>query len=128
MHAGSFEYVFDYKAKKIEIAEVKLSGIETTYSGTIELAEGVSLAALISGDKHAINKLQRLEGNVTLSPEVLTQLKTEYNLDIEINDESGKMIISTKKHVKNLINILNDDHLMSSLTDGKYNVHSKKKV
>jgi hypothetical protein len=128
LNASLFEYLFDYKAKKLEIADVQLNNIQTTFSANIEIAEGVNLSELLGGDKFAINKLQKLDGRVTLSPEKLQYLKDEFNLEIDINAESGKMVVATKKHLKHLINILNDDHLTSGITEGKYNVQSKKQV
>ena len=128
LSSSHFEHIFDYREQKQAIAEIKLTTIETTYAALIDMEEGVNLASLLSGDRHALNKLQKLEGNISLTPTKLAQLKLEFNLDIDLDGDSGKLKIYNKKDAKALIGILNDDHLASGLTDTKYNVHSKKKV
>lgn len=129
LHNGNFEYLFDYKTQMVAIAEIKLTNIETRHAEFIELEDGKSLSVLLAGDAHALRKLQKLEENsITLTPTKLNELKDSHNLDIELNVDTGKMKVLSKKDAKTLINILNDDYLSSSLTAEKYAVQSKKKV
>lgn len=124
----AFEYIFDYQDKKADIAEEKLTQIETSCLGSILLEEGKTLSALLAGDKTAINKLQKLDENSTLNTATLPKIKLEWDRDIKIDPSTGKMIIETKGDVKELINILNDDYLLSNVTAGRYAVHSKRKI
>ncbi|HYG83408.1 MAG TPA: Kiwa anti-phage protein KwaB-like domain-containing protein [Verrucomicrobiae bacterium] len=129
LHPGHFEALFDYETQKVAIASIKLGGIESRHAANIELEDGTTLESLLAGDKVALNKLQKLEdNNITLSQIKLQELKDSHDLDIELNTETGKMIIKNKRDAKSLISILNDDYLSSNLTSSNYAAQSKKKV
>jgi len=128
LNQNHFEYIFDYQEKKASIATEKLTAIEEAYADNIVIDGGKSLIELLNGDKRAINKLQMLDYSMELNQAILTKIKLEYDVDIKLDTKSGKMIIENKKDVKELINILNDDYLLSDLTKGKYTVQSKKKI
>ena len=128
LNQNHFEYIFDYQEKKAAVASDKLTDVEKTYANNLIIKEGKTLMELIAGDKRAINKLQVLDYSIDLNEAVLTKIKLEWDVDIKIDASTGKMIIEEKKDVKELINILNDDYLLSDLTKGKYAASSKRKV
>lgn len=128
LNQNHFEYIFDYQEKKAAIANEKLVDIERKYADSLLIAEGKTLTDLLAGDKRAINKLQLLDYSIELNEAVLTKIKLGWDVDLKIDTKVGKMIIEEKKDVKHLINILNDDYLLSDLTKGRYATTSKKKV
>ncbi len=89
----------------------------------------VRLIDKTKGDLKKIKKLAdvlRCGYYTQLTPEKIDNIKNEFNLkDLEL-DENGKIIVSSS-NIWTILKVLHDDYLKSSLTNNKYEVHSKKK-
>ena len=124
-----FEKIFGYREQKREIANKKLDEIEKKYAGIILLPDDQSLSELIDGDVPTINKLLMLNlDELSDSSDSAYSVNEEYKLNLDIDDNTGKMCIKSKKDAKSFVALVNDDFLQSSMTGKKYAAHSKKNI
>ena len=122
---SSFELLFSFnESYKKEVISRKNELIDIFDSEEMEL-----LIDKTKGDLKKIKKLAdviRCGYYTQLTPEKIDNIKNEFNLkDLEL-DENGKIIVSSS-NVWTVLKVLHDDYLKSSLTNNKYEVHSKKK-
>ena len=71
-----------------------------------------------SGENNILNSISK--------EKLLEFVKNNPHYSIKVNTEN-KLILNTKKAIQNFIKILNEEILISKLTNTEYEVHSKNK-
>lgn len=119
---GKLERLFGYNAKKQSIADKKVRAIEAQFR--LSFADDLTLQGLISGNRTAINKLQKLDPSA-VKQDALMDLAEELGLDLML-DQDGAIIIMNQRDLNTFINLLNDDYVESQLTGQRYEIKSKR--
>lgn len=125
LEPGPFEYIFDYKQKKIELAEQKSYEITKSIESSLTLPTGKSLWDFIGNQKRLIDKLQKLDVTAMPTPEQLMTTNQKYGLALDVTD--GKLHVSTAAEAKKLVTAINEDYV-ESVTGKKFETHSKERV
>ncbi|HWT55992.1 MAG TPA: Kiwa anti-phage protein KwaB-like domain-containing protein [Candidatus Microsaccharimonas sp.] len=116
--------LFGYDAKEASIAEAKVREIEEHFQ--LSFAEGLSMQALVKGNRSVIKKLQKIE------PMLMTQsAMMDHAEEMGVNlmtDPNGKIIIMDEKDMKLFVDLLNDDIMESPVTGIRYEIKAKREL
>lgn len=115
------ESLFGYNAKKYGIAVKKMQMIGETFKLSYQEE---SLEEMVKGKKSLVNKLQKLEPNVTDQTKLLEHAD-EMGVELMLDDK-GAIILMDDKDLSKFVNLLNDDYYESPLTGIRYEIQSKK--
>lgn len=122
-----FEKALLYEEIKQEIAK---EALEEIYH--IDIIENFDdFQQMLIDDKHSINKLTKLKAKRYFREKTFEDYRRiidRYNINIELDEAEEKFIITNKAQAKLLVKVLNDDYLMSELTEIKYSAHSKETI
>lgn len=120
----NFEKALLYQSVKQAVAEETLDAI-----GEIGFVENFDqVKNFLKDDYHSINKLNKIKEKPyfqTLTFAKCKQIIEDYNVEIDVDDANNKFDITSKAQAKHFIKVLNDDYLLSELTDLKYAANSK---
>ena len=114
--------LFGYDAKEASIAAQKVREIENQFD--LSYAEGLSLQALVKGNKAAIKKLQKVEPSQVKQADLVDHAE-ELGVPI-MTDDNGAIIIMDEKDMIRFVNLLNDDYIESPLTGLRYEIKAKR--
>lgn len=117
-----FERLFSYDYQKTMIAEAKIKAIEEKYN--LVLPDGLTIQTLARERKRTLTKLQKLE-----LPEMSQKELIEYAdiMQLELmTDENGAIIIMDGNDLDMFLGLLNEDYMLASVTNKRYEVLSKK--
>lgn len=117
-----FERLFSYDYQKIMIAEAKIKAIEAKYA--LSLPDGLTIQTLARERKRTLAKLQKLE-----LPEMSQAELVEYadTMQLELmTDEKGAIIIMDGNDLDMFLGLLNEDYMLASVSNKRYEVLSKK--
>jgi hypothetical protein len=120
----NFEKALLYQQVKQEVAEATLNDISQI--GLVEDFDKVK--EFLKDDYHSINKLNKIKERPyfkTLTFATCKQIIQDYNIKIDIDEANGKFNLTTKEQAKLFIKLLNDDFLISEMTNAKYDATSK---
>lgn len=120
---SKFERLFGYSAKKYAVAEEKIRAIEAQYK--LRLPEGMTLTDLARDNASLINKLQKVEPDMTSQEKLIEQSDT-MELGLMSDDASGEIILMDAKDAGKFIDLLSDDYLTSEMTGIHYIVKGKR--
>lgn len=82
----------------------------------------------LKDDYHSINKLNKIKEKPyfeTLTFAKCKKIIEDYNVAIDIDEDNNQFNITSKAQAKHFIKVLNDDYLLSELTEIKYAANSK---
>lgn len=120
---SKFERLFGYSAKKYAVAEEKIKEIQANFK--LSLPDGMTLEDMVRDSKPLINKLQKVEPDMTTQDKLIEQADA-MELELMTDDAAGAIILMDNKDATKFINLLSDDYMMSDMTGIKYLVKSKK--
>lgn len=120
---SKFERLFGYSAKKYAIAEEKIKAINANFK--LSLPDGMTLDDMVRDNKPLINKLQKVEPDMTTQDKLLEQADA-MELELMTDDAAGAIILMDHKDATKFVNLLSDDYMTSDMTGIKYLVKSKK--
>lgn len=123
----NFEKALLYDEVKRVVAKTALDEIEET--NLVEDFDRVK--DFLKDDFHSINKLNKIKEKPyfkKLTFNKCKQIINDYGVDIEMDNANSKFKISNKQQAKLFIKVLNDDFLMSEMTELKYAANSKEGV
>jgi hypothetical protein len=124
----SFEDIFDYLKQYKRHANGVLTGIDDSELRIHNMDDFVDS---ILGDRRVLRKMKSIEERElynSMKRKDVEGIVQEYDLSIEVEtDEAGEWGITIPDMRKKweVIRLLNDDHLESSLTDSQYQVYGK---
>lgn len=120
----NFEQALLYQEVKHAIAEETLDAIgERNFIENFE-----QVRDFLKDDYHSINKLNKIKEKPyfkTLSFANCKRIIEEYKVPIDIDETNNKFNITSKAQAKHFIKVINDDYLLSELTNLKYAANSK---
>ncbi|AUG46428.1 DUF4868 domain-containing protein [Haloarcula taiwanensis] len=118
-----FKYFVEYRQKANEVFDALDDGEITIHNlGEFESA--------VNGDRSALRKMVEVERRGLYQELERDQVQTvidEFDLDVDVatvDDEWG-LIMPSKGDKKDLISLLNDDHLYSQITENRYQARGK---
>ncbi len=120
---SKFERLFGYSAKKYAVAEEKIKEINANFK--LSLPDGMTLEDMVRDNKPLINKLQKVEPDMTTQDKLLEQADA-MELELMTDDAAGSIILMDSKDATKFVNLLSDDYMTSDMTGIKYLVKSKK--
>lgn len=120
---SKFERLFGYSAKKFAVAEEKIKAIQANFK--LSLPDGMTLEDMVRDNKALINKLQKVEPDITTQDKLIEQADA-MELELMTDDAAGAIILVDHKDATKFINLLSDDYMTSDMTGIKYLVKSKK--
>lgn len=120
---SKFERLFGYSAKKYAVAEEKIREIEQHFK--LKLPDGMTLTDLARDNKPLINKLQKVEPDMTTQDKLLEQSET-MELELMTDDATGEIILMDAKDAGKFVDLLSDDYLTSEMTGIHYIVKGKR--
>ena len=120
---SKFERLFGYSAKKFAVAEEKIKEIEKHFK--LKMPDGMTLSDLARDNKTLINKLQKVDPEMTTQEKLVDQAD-EMELELMSDEATGEIILMDAKDATKFVDLLNDDYLTSQMTGVKYIVKSKK--
>jgi hypothetical protein len=124
----SFEDIFDYLTQYKRHADDVLTGIDDS---ELRIHNMDDFVESILGDRRVLRKMKSIEERELYNSMARTDVEgivQEYDLSIEVEtDDAGEWGITIPDMRKKweVIRLLNDDHLESSLTDSQYQVYGK---
>lgn len=121
-NASKFERLFGYDYQKLAIAEEKIKAIEERFR--LSFPEGLTMQSLVKERKKSITKLQKLE-LTTMNQEELVEYADEMSLEL-MTDQSGAIIILDGNDLDMFLGLLNEDYMVSSVTNNRYEITGKK--
>lgn len=117
-----FEKIFSFMDKFILEIDANICHLEEK-----SLVDDITaLQKLCKSDPRKIKKLNKvLKSDIlnSLNTKRISEINRQYNLDLDFT-EDGKIIVS-HKNIWAVLRVLDDEYLESSMTDNKYEVHSK---
>lgn len=117
-----FEKIFSFMDKFILEIDANICHLEEK-----SLVDDITaLQKLCESDPRKIKKLNKvLKSDIlnSLNTKRISEINRQYNLDLNFT-EDGKIIVS-HKNIWTVLRVLDDEYLESSMTDNKYEVHSK---
>lgn len=117
-----FEKIFSFMDKFILEIDANICHLEEK-----SLVDDITaLQELCKSDPRKIKKLNKvLKSDIlnSLNTKRISEINRQYNLDLNFT-EDGKIIVSPK-NIWTVLRVLDDEYLESSMTDNKYEVHSK---
>lgn len=117
-----FEKIFSFMDKFILEIDANICHLEEK-----SLVDDITaLQKLCKSDPRKIKKLNKvLKSDIlnSLNTKRISEINRQYNLDLNFT-EDGKIIVS-HKNIWTVLRVLDDEYLESSMTDNKYEVHSK---
>lgn len=117
-----FEKIFSFMDKFILEIDANICHLEEK-----SLVDDITaLQKLCKSDPRKIKKLNKvLKSDIlnSLNTKRISEINRQYNLDLDFT-EDGKIIVS-HKNIWTVLRVLDDEYLESSMTDNKYEVHSK---
>ena len=117
-----FEKIFSFMDKFILEIDANICHLEEK-----SLVDDITaLQELCKSDPRKIKKLNKvLKSDIlnSLNTKRISEINRQYNLDLDFT-EDGKIIVS-HKNIWTVLRVLDDEYLESSMTDNKYEVHSK---
>lgn len=125
---SKFEDIFDYLEMYESRATSVFEGLEET---DIRIHNFEEFAESVRNDRRALRKMRQIEElglYQDLERDEVEEVAKEFDLDIEVGENSdGEWGIRVPDMRKkwDVIRLLNDDHLYSSLTEGRYQVYGK---
>lgn len=130
VNQGNFEDIFnDYESYEASAETVfeGLSESELTIHNQSEFEEA------LMGDKYALRKMVEIEERglyQTINKTKVEQVIEDYSLNIQPVEQNGDwgIIMPSKGDKRDIIRLLNDDHLIPEITDEKYQARSKRQV
>ncbi|HMQ95772.1 MAG TPA: DUF4868 domain-containing protein [Candidatus Saccharibacteria bacterium] len=120
---SKFERLFGYSAKKFAVAEEKIKEIEKHFK--LKMPDGMTLSDLARDNKTLINKLQKVDPEMTTQEKLVDQAD-EMELELMSDEATGEIILMDAKDATKFVDLLSDDYLTSQMTGIKYIVKSKK--
>lgn len=120
---SKFERLFGYSAKKYAVAEEKIKQIQANFK--LSLPDGMTLEDMVRDNKPLINKLQKVEPDMTTQDKLIEQAEA-MDLELMTDDAAGAIILMDHRDVTKFVNLLSDDYMTSDMTGIKYLVKSKK--
>lgn len=120
---SKFERLFGYSAKKYAVAEEKIKAIEANYK--LKLPDGMTLTDLARDNKTLINKLQKVEPDMTTQDKLMEQSDT-MELELMTDENSGEIILMDARDAGKFVDLLSDDYLTSEMTGIHYVVKGKR--
>ncbi len=119
---SKFERLFSYDYKKQLIAEEKIKQIESKFR--LSFPEGITIQNLVKERKKTLAKIQKLE-LTTMTQEELIDYADEMELEL-MSDENGAIIILDGSDLDIFIGLLNEDYMLSTVTNKRYEITGKK--
>lgn len=120
---AKFERLFNYDYKKQLVAEEKVRAIEQAFK--LSFPDGVSMNMLIKERKKTLAKIQKLDVEFTMNQEELIEYADEMQLEL-MTDDQGAIIILDGNDLDMFIGLLNEDYMVSSVTNRRYEITAKK--
>ena len=117
-----FERLFSYDYQKTMIAEAKIRAIEEKYS--LVLPDGLTIQTLARERKRTLAKLQKLE-LPEMSQEELIEYADTMQLEL-MTDDKNAIIIMDGNDLDMFLGLLNEDYMLASVSNKRYEVLSKK--
>ena len=121
-NSAKFESLFSYDYQKTMIAEAKIKEIESKYQ--LSLPDGLTIQTLVRERKRTLAKLQKLEVPDMKQEDVIDYADA---MQLELmSDENGAIIIMDGNDLDMFLGLLNEDYVMTSVSNKRYEVLSKK--
>lgn len=120
---AKFERLFNYDYKKQLVAEEKVRAIEQSFK--LSFPEGLSMNALVKERKKTLAKIQKLDMNFPMNQEELIEYADEMQLEL-MTDDQGAIIILDGNDLDMFIGLLNEDYMVSTVTNRRYEITAKK--
>ena len=120
---AKFERLFSYDYKKQLIAEEKIRAIEQNFQ--LSFPDGVSMQMLAKERKKTLAKIQKLDLNFSMKQEELIDYADEMQLEL-MTDDKGAIIILDGSDLDMFIGLLNEDYMVSTVTNRRYEITGKK--
>jgi hypothetical protein len=120
---AKFERLFNYDYKKQLVAEEKVRAIEQNFK--LSFPEGVSMNMLIKERKKTLAKIQKLDVDFPMNQEELIEYADEMQLEL-MTDDQGAIIILDGNDLDMFIGLLNEDYMVSTVTNRRYEITAKK--
>lgn len=120
---AKFERLFNYDYKKQLVAEEKVRAIEQNFK--LSFPEGVSMNMLIKERKKTLAKIQKLDIDFPMNQEELVEYADEMQLEL-MTDDQGAIIILDGNDLDMFIGLLNEDYMVSTVTNRRYEITAKK--
>jgi len=120
----NFEKALLYQEVKQAVAVETLNAIAEI--GFVEDFDRVK--EFLKDDYHSINKLNKIKEKPyfqTLTFAKCKKIIEDYNVEIDIDEDNNQFNITSKAQAKHFIKVLNDDYLLSEMTEIKYDANSK---
>lgn len=122
-----FEKIFGYFEHYENQAEEVFSGLK---DADISIHGFEDFKQSILGDNRALRKMYEIEKRGlyrTLSRDQVEEVIEAYDLEITVDVQNGTwgITLPTLRQKWEVLRLLNDDHLYSSLTEGRYQVYQK---
>ncbi len=119
---AKFERLFSYDYKKQLIADEKIKAIEERFK--LNFPDGITMQSLVRERKKTLSKIQKLE-LPEMTQDDLVNYADEMGLEI-MTDETDAIIILDGKDLDTFIGLLNEDFMMSNVTNKRYEITGKK--
>lgn len=120
---AKFERLFNYDYKKQLIAEEKVRAIEQAFK--LSFPDGVSMQMLVKERKKTLAKIQKLDMNFPMKQDELIEYADEMQLEL-MTDDQGAIIILDGNDLDMFIGLLNEDYMLSTVTNRRYEITGKK--
>jgi len=125
-----FEDMFDYFTEYKNSAETVFEEIEDS-EFTIHTSDLFEKAVL--SDRSALRKMVTVEERKLydqLNRDTVQRVIDEFNLDVNLEERSGEwgLVMESRNDKRDIIRLLNDDHLYSELTDSRYQAQAKRPI
>lgn len=123
----NFEKALLYQEAKQAVANETLEAIgDKNFVKNFE-----QVKEFLKDDYHSINKLNKIKEKPYFQGLSFIDFKRiieEYEIQIDIDDKKNQFNITSKEQAKHFIKVLNDDYLLSELTNLKYAANSKESI
>ncbi len=119
---SKFERLFSYDYKKQLIADEKIKLIESRFK--LSFPDGLDMQSLIRERKKTVAKLQKLELTEMKQSELI-DYADEMQLEL-MTDNDGAIIIMDGNDLDVFIGLLNEDYMLSSVTNKRFEIVNKK--
>ncbi len=119
---AKFERLFSYDYKKQLIADEKVKAIEERFK--LNFPDGITMQSLVRERKKTLGKIQKLE-LPDMTQEELIEYADEMGLEV-MTDETDAIIILDGKDLDIFVSLLNEDYMVSNVTNKRYEITGKK--
>jgi hypothetical protein len=128
INQGKFEDLFDYLKEYKRRAREVFNGLTES---DIKIHDMAEFADSVTNDTRALRKMQKVEQRGLyddITPDIVDNVINEFDLEVQsqVIDGDWGIVLPDKRNKWDIIRLLNDDHLYSSLTDGKYQIKGGK--